>query len=652
MENAIQNSYNLASQLVGISDHVEIEARIKGPIVRSSTVRHLLHVYNMHEGNTYTELRNKASSGTQSVVYRCINGDNVVCKSKIQNFKCYNQWVSIVLSIERDVGNRDMLMEKHFVETKKTRYSQKLYDDTIQLDITHFLDDDIFQVEVEVLEPTENFKRCVDEIITILQDSPMYISRKKFDTVREIVGDNGYYKSNFAGMNVKGMKVDETDFSIYHGKYQKPVTMTNKRMHGIFDEETYITPKLDGLRRFIVVFNGMVYDIDPEYMHVRLVSTSDYLDPFPTILDTELVSGTYYIFDICALEGRYVGDEILSSRLEYMQRWQHIPTKCKIKEYVKIGDDPIVQINNFYRSITMPVDGIIFSNGYWEYMRNVIKWKQHVTVDLIVNGDGTIDEMDVVVDSAGLVDKTGVYELEILDTSPLCLKVLRYREDKKKPNSSKVVANNIIGFELRDVWTGRGCKFMRKYHNDARRELLKKINGTILDVSIGQHKHISRKNTKIFRIEPDQDVISGLESGKIKIIRCRVSDTEKVYRKVGKVDAITMFFSMNLFTQDDLDGITRMVSKYKPKHIVGIFLDKKSVKYINRYPCYEIKPNINGYHIQLFGTRINQDEHLFGLDQLRFDGYKLVESRPLNNGMMSEYETELSNMFTLFHYQM
>ena len=78
MDNAIRNAYLLAKQLVD----VEVEARIKGPIVRGDTAKKLLREYGIQDGTKYTEQRNKASSGAQTVVYRCIDGGNIVRKSK------------------------------------------------------------------------------------------------------------------------------------------------------------------------------------------------------------------------------------------------------------------------------------------------------------------------------------------------------------------------------------------------------------------------------------------------------------------------------------------------------------------------------------------------------------------------------------------
>jgi hypothetical protein len=212
MEKAIRNAFQLAEQL----RDVEVEARIKGPIVRIDTAKRLLREFGMMDGVEYEEQRNKATSGAQTVVYRCINGEDIVCKSKIKSFKVYNEWATIVVSTEVDLYTNEMLAERHFVRTTKTRYSKELYYGAFRLDVTHLHDDDTFQVEVEVLQygVWEEFAQCIREIVGILQDSPLYISRKKFDAVRCIVGGEGYFVSsgaeNLSRRNVHDTKVGRT----------------------------------------------------------------------------------------------------------------------------------------------------------------------------------------------------------------------------------------------------------------------------------------------------------------------------------------------------------------------------------------------------------------------------------------------------------
>jgi hypothetical protein len=677
MEKAIRNAFQLAEQL----RDVEVEARIKGPIVRIDTAKRLLREFGMMDGVEYEEQRNKATSGAQTVVYRCINGEDIVCKSKIKSFKVYNEWATIVVSTEVDLYTNEMLAERHFVRTTKTRYSKELYYGAFRLDITHLHDDDTFQVEVEVLQygAWEDFAQCIREIVGVLQDSPLYISRKKFDVVRCIVGGEGYFVSSGADLNKKGSIVVDcsSDFSMYHGKYQKPVTLTRRRLRKIFREETYMTPKLDGLRRFIVMFNGMIYDVDPEHMHVRLLSKGSYLDPFPTIIDTELVDEIYNVFDICAFKGWYVGDEVLLSRLEYAKTCVDMLDNCRMKEYEKVSD--VEQIEQFFqqhRTGPFPIDGIVFVGSKRTYVESVIKWKERVTIDLMMDEDGTLEER-IVANSIDfdlipkkndgiLQDGTGVYEFEVTgrvedeDTSKFDLRVLRFRDDKKKPNSSNVIINNIDGMELQDVWNGRTCVLMRQYHNMVKRGMLRKFakGCRILDVGSGQGGDVTKWGhaNKVYCVEPSDDAVKELkrrlvEAGmkkRVKVIHCPISNVEKVCKHVERVDVLTLFFTINLFSQQDLDALHEIVDKYQPRHIIGTFLDKSLVKFDDN-ACWRIVPNGSGYHIHLPGTRINQDEHFFGLDQLHF-GYKL-DTRVLNDGkLMSSSEKELSAMFRLFHY--
>lgn len=687
MEKAITNAYQLAKQLWNI----EVEARIKGPIVRADTVKRLLEKYEIQDGIKYVEQRNKATSGAQTVVYRCIDGGDIVCKSKIKSFKCYNEWVSIVISTEVDTYTNEMLAEKHFVETTKTRYSKLLYNNTLRLDVTHLHDEDTYQVEVEILayNHPEEFARCIREVVSTLQDSPLYISRKKFDAVRCIVGDEGYYISNTATINKKGsIDVDRTtNFSIYRGKYQKPITLTKRRLRNIFRGEMYMTPKLDGVRRFIVTFNGMVYDIDPEHMHVRLLSNeSPYHEPFASIVDTELVLGTYNIFDICVFNGWYVGNETLSSRLKYAKTWMEsfiYLGNCVMKEYEKVlKEGPIEQINNFYQRYcngTFPIDGIIFVDGNREYTYNVIKWKERVTVDLMMEEDGTLEgrmvanSIDITYvptrDNGTLVDGTGVYEFEVLEIIEdeigfkFDLRALRFRDDKKKPNSSQVIMNNVDGLELRDIWNGYACILMRQYHNAIKRKMLKKYaqGCTILDIGSGQGGDVSKWGDvrKVYCVEPSDKAVIELKKRlsiagmkkQVKVIHCPISNTNKVRKHVKKIDVMTLFFTINLFLEQDLKALVEIVDYYQPKHIIGAFLDKSLLRYGHNV-CYQITPNGPlGYHIHLAGTRIDQDEYFFSLNQLHFNGYKLKDSRPLDYGkIMSSNEMELSRMFRSFHF--
>lgn len=686
MEKAIRNAYDLVSKLSEEYErkYLEVEARIKGPIVRKDTVERLLEHYNMRENVEYLELRNKSNTGAQSITYRCIGDGDVECKSKIKSYKCPNEWVTVVVSFEIGVHSRDILALKHFTPTNKTRYSKIMRG--VRLDVTHFHEDDIYQVEIEVLDcdSQEIFVGCVRDVIKVLQDSPLYVSRTRFDAARRIVGGDGYFTSNMMSMNAKGsIEIDRSsDFSIYRGKYQKPIALTRKRLPIVLREGSFMTAKLDGARRFLVAFNGMIYDIEPEHMHVRLLcDISPYQDPFPTIVDAELVFDTYNIFDICAFEGWYVGREGLVSRMKHARQWVisfEDVINCTLKEYEEISqDNPIANINEFHRrhlNGTFPIDGIIFTNDDSCYTDSVIKWKDHVTIDLIMDENGideriianTIDMGNINIRKSG----SGIYEFEVLgivddeeEGPKLDLKALRFRDDKKKPNHSHTIINNIDAFELRGIWSGHGCVLMRRYHNAVKRKLLKKVckkGCTVLDIGTGQGGDISKwGNAKnIYCVEPNDNAVTELEKRledvgeekRVKVLQCTVSDTETIFAEVEKIDVLALFFCANFFTSDDIKGLKEIVAKYRPTHIVGTFLDMESLQYGDHYPCYKIVPDGKKYHINLFGTRIDQREYPLGMSQLRLKGYKLANFHALDDEeVMSDNEKKLSQMFSLFH---
>lgn len=689
MEDAIRNAHYLTTQLLEEREtkvEVEMEVRIKGPIVRRDTIARLLDRMSATDRVDYVELRNKSSTGTQANVYRCIDGGNVVCKSKAKTYKCPNEWASVVVSFEIDTESRGMLAQRHFVETNKTRYS-KLMRRGVRLDVTHLHEDDTYQVEVEMMDggQPQPLIDCVHQVIAILQDSPLYISRNKFETVRRIVGGSGYFSSTTASINAKGsITIDcSSNFSIFRGKYQKPVALTMRRIPIVLREGSYMTAKLDGARRFVVAFNGMVYDIEPEHLHVRLLRTnSPYEDPFPTIVDAELVDGTYHIFDICSFEGWYVGRERLSRRMTYAQQWVGTFANvidCALKEYEKIRqDDPFAHIDEFHKRHlggTFPIDGIIFTNEDVEYTDKVIKWKDCVTIDLMMGEDGELDERIVPneIDANG-VDVarygTGVYEFEVLkvvddeaEGPKLDLRLMRFRGDKKFPNHSTTIINNIEAFDVRRVWDGYGCLFMRRYHNAVKRDLLRNVcqkGCFVLDVGSGQGGDLSKwpKAKKVYCVEPNPNAVGELKKRlskmddpkKVTVLRCPISDTEKIRRRVKRVDVLALFFCANFFTRADLDGLEEIVAAYRPKHIVGTFLDAELIQYGSHPPCYEILPNGDKYQIRLFGTRIDQWEYRLGMDQLRLKGYEMVSSSPLNGDKsMSVNERELSQMFRVFH---
>ena len=87
-------------------------------------------------------------------------------------------------------------------------------------------------------------------------------------------------------------------FCIDDRKYQKPVTMTMKELLEISEhlQDWVVTPKVDGVRMFIVIVNGGFYAMDVA-KNVRLEAKTDGdCSGDVTVLDCEYVEKTrmYY----------------------------------------------------------------------------------------------------------------------------------------------------------------------------------------------------------------------------------------------------------------------------------------------------------------------------------------------------------------------
>jgi hypothetical protein len=381
-----------------------------------------------------------------------------------------------------------------------------------------------------------------------------------------------------------------------------------------------MTAKKDGVRRFLVIFNGMIYSIDTKN-HVRLLRMNGiYTSSVPRIIDTEYVNEKYFAFDLV--------DKVLSlhPRLKLMSRL------CEgldviLKEYYPVNS--ITDVSNFWKEISDKDDGIIFTTEEAMYHDTVWKWKEHVTIDSYIGKE--------------------VYELELL--SPDTTKIVRLREDKEFPNSKKVIENNISeGLPLRWVWDGKSCFLMRRYHNSVKKLLLGNVKGKIiLDIGTGQGADI-RKWTgakRVYCIEPvpNEEFQKRLKTSNVKIKVVSGTSFSK------KVDIMSVFFCLNLFSPGDLQELKHTVSRTSPGKIIGIFMDGDLVPDMQETFCYSIR-NLDDkrYRLTLFETRIiDQVEQRVYLSQLKFTGYKLVDNGILSSdSIMSPCEMELSRMFRYF----
>lgn len=616
----------------------ELEARIKGALLRPSRVTKLIDSYQWDNITEYTERRSRII-GTIGAVYRRIDDEPVVLKKKITTVK--EDWYTLVLSTEEPVVDEDLSVITRYFSSSvvKKRWSKTM--DNIRLDITFTSNSDLYQVEVEMIGKHKKrymqpFLDYVQHIVNTLQDSPLYISRKRFDLVDEIVNMN--------------MNNNNDGFSVARHRYQKPVTLTYTSLRTLYKhrEDMMMTPKKDGQRFFIVIFNKMIYSVDV-HSHIRLLSMNGTYDSaIYLILDTELVDDTYYAFDVVDKDGHLTLDQ----RLELIANLD-LPM-VKLKNYYPVPSEP-TDVNRFWLNNREGSDGIIFINRRSCYMDDVWKWKPDVTVDVWMD----------------INNKPGVYECSVNKENG-SLVPIRFRDDKSKPNSERVVRTNIQeGYPLVNIWNGRGCYLMRKYHNRIKKDLLSRYikDKTILDIGTGQGADLTkwRKANKVYCLECDDDMrktfcerLAELKKDDIpnvELLPYGTWNVDEVCKAIpsGSIDVITMFFCLNSFTTvDEWDGLYRIIDHVRGRKctIIAIFMDGKEIRTIgsNAYTLRKSKRNTN-YKISIPDTFVSEERVEIGVtidDYFSRHRYKVEETGLLDGKKkypMTEVEKRLSIMY-------
>ena len=135
-------------------------------------------------------------------------------------------------------------------------------------------------------------------------------------------------------------------------KYQTPVPLSVKDYHSIYSGDSFITPKIDGTRRFLILFNGQCFSIDPlgdirkELLDPGNVS---YLKSSYCVLDCEYIptSGVYNVIDVIYESGRVIGNDadpitrIHTFSKEYMMNHDKVRTKDYRKITKNIDSDVV-----------------------------------------------------------------------------------------------------------------------------------------------------------------------------------------------------------------------------------------------------------------------------------------------------------------------
>jgi hypothetical protein len=666
---------------------VEIEARIRKQLINRYTAKQLIEYTNVQwDAVDYFE-KKKISKHNRKCTYRQRNKDTI-CKSSIAKADINDLWCTVHVSIETSVPH--MLSILNPVDAIYViRYRAII--DSHYVDVVYSEDD--IRVEVETCNSQEFKPSVMLEVVryvcAVLQMPPVYLGTP---VTKDTFVSYYDYKTI---MHITGTLFGP--FCIDKKRYQKPSTMTINVLFKIADtiDNWIVTPKVDGVRRFIICVNKGVYSIGT-MKDVVYEGISDIDDI--TIVDCEYANGTYYIFDIPVYKGEYCGNLYFDERLNIMEEVDSMLSQPKstlscitqVKVYERFNTfDKLCNLYNMFTD-KYAMDGLIFANTKFGYMQKVAKWKMNTTVDLEIGEQNTLltcEGFHVDIECAGLENE---YEQSTEDQNssqhnPKYLWIVgnigtvwefaynggvlvakRQRYDKPQANSKHIVLKNIYNSIPGTLFTGSGFYLMRKYHNMLKKQLIASANDSkavIMDIGTGQGGDVKKwsRASKVFCIEPDEHAISEMKERwrdkilqNIVIINSRLSNID-VDVIDTKIDIFTAFFCMNQWTNDDWEMLEKVIKKKGSKkcRLLAIAMsDPREHKSEN----LEIKMmGVDKYNIKIQGTRIMDiNERAVSAAYItkvaNKCGMKLVKQEKMNYDFMTKDERRLSAMYTLFVY--
>ena len=437
---------------------VEVEARIKKQLITTDSIHALLHCGMQWEQSTYTERKkiskthrkctyrqrvynnaqkspysdtsvishtslstrtpwcNLQKAGTRTKMQVCpsescvrsVPANSIICKSSIAKEDFNDMWCTVHISIETPVPS--MIQAISHADPIKVRRHRTLIE-------SHYVDiienmNELPRVEIEVCDPKE-FKL----------ENMMVVVRRVCDIMNgEYPTRTPYVRVSFYDwkmlMHVASKQYGP--FCIEKMLFQKPETMTIDILSNIskYMDCCAVTPKVDGIRKFIIVANDRVYSLgimkDVKHLglihsNYSLLSKPAYLEsgeytlcmsecPSEIILDCEYVKTTdsYYVFDIAVHDGKYYGNASFKERQQKVEELvSDLSTQTKIyaKPYKEF--DSFDSLKSLYEEFSLhtqgvrvyDMDGLIFVDRRQEYIDPVYKWKSHNTIDLELLAD-------------------------------------------------------------------------------------------------------------------------------------------------------------------------------------------------------------------------------------------------------------------------
>ncbi len=646
---------------------VEVEARIRRQLVSRHSALQLifLHGPNWHVSQ-YLE-KKKISKNNRKCTYRSRIGPNEhICKSFIAREDANDMWCTIHVSVETPMPSMQRSLDG--VPSVEVVRHRTVVDN-------HYVDvidgRDEMRVEVEACDARmfslEAMLGVVKYVCTLLQGNKEFLGYYDWKTV----------------MHVSGTLFGP--FCIDKKHYQKPRTLTIDVLGNIARNMSHwaVTPKVDGVRRFVVIANAEVYSLGTakEVAHLKITPLTDGEDctgmngsNAVTILDCELANNILYAFDIPVHDGVYCGNRSFDERTHIMDRVVDELAGSGIDILVKPYEtfssfDKLKRLYEQFSDDEFEIDGMIFCNVQEGYMQPVPKWKMYSTVDLEVKRGSlvTCDGYVVNMQHTHLPDDAfGIWEFSYADDT---LDAKRSRPDKLQANSMGIVEKNMFGSVPGTLFTGHGFYLMRKYHNRVKNALIREagdFKATLLDIGTGQGGDVTKwsRVSRIFCVEPTEDCgrevqrrqkKAGIKT-KITFIEYRLEDIDTDYID-EKVDIITAFFCMNQWSSNDWRMLKDVVTQKGSKRCRLLAIAMTGPKKHKSSNLQIVMRKDDKYNVKMFGTRIMDIDETIVIPSkltklMKECGMKLIKEERLDvNDFMTSDERRLSSMYTMFKYQ-
>lgn len=627
-------------------NEIEIEARFNKEIISPISIKHLLNYDNI-KWNKYTHIeRRLPSQKNKNSTYRQ-RDNNIICKSFIHKENFTDLWFILYINIEKPISSMKNRLSR-IDPIVITRYRGEFNEHYI--DITYDNINNNPRLEVEIIDVTKfninNTIHTIKEVCKILQNSKYFL---------------GYYMSK---------TINVLERTLIDGKYQKPKTMIIQDLYDIQQHTNnwVVTAKVDGTRRFIIIYNDTVYSSDIQgFIKIEYILDRKFNNP--VILDAEYIESEniFYIFDLIMYNGIYYSKSKFFSRIKLLDKVDisNIPNFV-LKEYFQFDSfNSLTKIYNYIKR-KYSIDGLIFLNVNKPYLQKVQKWKMNCTVDLQIvtnNNTRTLITNDDITINIPWDDKNpdaiGIWEFQYKDSKLIPIKS---RSDKPQANSKQIIITNLFYSVPGTIFDGTGCYLMRKYHNMVKLTMLKQSNlknSILVDIGTGQggdyNKWLTLKT--IYCIEPSKNAIADFtkrikpNDTRIKILNNPIKNIN-INDILSKVNIFTAFFCTNLFTEDDWNKFIELIknkSSTKCKILI-IALTNPTTGNNNVFKLDMI--DTKTYNISLHNTRIvNITEFVVDIEllstKMKLCGFnKTLEEKLNKNTFMSTNELKLSSMYT------